>query len=73
MVYGVILLMAALAWYVLQSAIIADQGPDSLLARALGRDWKGKLSPVIYLGAIALAFVSAWIAVGPLACSRPSF
>ena len=43
--YGVVLLMAAIAYYILQCAIIAHQGPNSLLASALGRDWKGKLSP----------------------------
>lgn len=42
-VYGFVLLMAAIAWYVLQAAIIADEGPDSVLSRAVGRDWKGKL------------------------------
>ena len=53
--YGVVLLMAAVAYYFLQCAIIARQGPNSLLASALGRDWKGKLSPIIYLAAILLA------------------
>jgi TMEM175 potassium channel family protein len=62
--YGLVLLMAAIAYYVLQSAIIARQGRDSLLASALGRDWKGKLSPALYLTAIPLAFVSPWIANG---------
>jgi uncharacterized membrane protein len=60
--YGFVLLMAAVAYYILQSAIIAHQGRDSLLESALGRDWKGKLSPAIYLAAIPLAFVSPWIA-----------
>ncbi len=63
-VYGFVLLMAAIAYYVLQSAIISDEGRDSLLASALGRDWKGKLSPALYLAAIPLAFVSPWIANG---------
>jgi uncharacterized membrane protein len=63
-VYGIVLFMAGTAYYVLQSAIIADEGPESVLARAVGRDWKGKLSPVIYIIAIALAFVSSWIAIG---------
>ena len=62
--YGLVLLMAAIAYYVLQSAIIACEGRDSLLASALGRDWKGKLSPALYLTAIPLAFVSPWIANG---------
>lgn len=60
-VYGFVLLMAAVAYYILQRAIIAKQGPQSLLAAAIGSDWKGKLSPVLYLVAIPLAFVSPWI------------
>ena len=63
-VYGFVLLMAAIAYYLLQCAIIAREGRDSLLARALGRDWKGKLSPVVYLAAMPLAFVSTWISSG---------
>jgi len=61
-VYGVVLFMAAVAYYILQRAIIAEQGPHSLLAAAIGRDCKGKLSPVLYLLAVVLAFVSPWIA-----------
>src|SRR5262245_5380283 len=61
-VYGFVLLMAALAYYVLQRALIIQQGRDSLLALAIGRDWKGKLSPALYLIAIPLAFVGPWIA-----------
>lgn len=61
-VYGLVLLMAAIAYYVLQSAIIAHQGHGSFLASAIGRDRKGKLSPALYLAAIPLAFVSPWIA-----------
>ena len=60
--YGVVLFMAAVAYYILQRTIIAHQGRDSLLAKAVGTDWKGKLSPVMYLAAIGLAFVNAWIA-----------
>ena len=45
-----------MAYYILQLAIIAAQGPDSLLKRAIGRDWKGKASPLIYATAIPLAF-----------------
>src|SRR5438477_12840029 len=63
-VYGFVLLMAAIAYYLLQCAIIAHEGRNSLLARALGRDWKGKLSPLIYLAAMPLAFVSTWISSG---------
>jgi uncharacterized membrane protein len=63
-VYGFVLLMAAIAYYLLQCAILAHEGRNSLLARALGRDWKGKLSPLIYLAAMPLAFVSTWISSG---------
>ena len=62
--YGFVLLQAASAYYLLQRAIIAQQGRDSLLAQAIGCDWKGKLSPVLYLAAIPLAFVNSWIASG---------
>ena len=63
-VYGFVLLMAAIAYFILQRGIIASQGGNSLLAAAIGKDWKGKLSPVLYLAAIPLAFVSAWISDG---------
>jgi uncharacterized membrane protein len=63
-IYGFVLLMAAIAYYVLQRTIIAREGCESLLALAIGKDWKGKLSPVLYLIAIPLAFVSSWIASG---------
>ena len=63
-IYGFVLLMAAIAYYVLQRTIIAKEGHESLLAQAIGRDWKGKLSPLLYLAAIQLAFVSPWIAGG---------
>ncbi len=55
--------MASIAYYILQKTIIAAQGSDSTLQHALGRDLKGKISPVIYLSAIPLAFVSRWIAL----------
>jgi uncharacterized membrane protein len=61
-VYGFVLLMAATAYYILQRVIIASQGRDSLLAAAIGADWKGRLSPALYFTAIPLAFVSPWIA-----------
>ena len=61
-IYGCVLLMAAIAYWLLQQRIIAVQGSDSLLHRAVGKDWQGKLSPVLYLAAIPLAFVSHWIA-----------
>ncbi len=62
--YGVVLLMAAIAYWTLQQTIIASQGGDSLLKRAIGGDWKGKLSPLLYLVAILAAFVSPRIAQG---------
>ena len=62
-VYGVDLLLAAIAYFILQTAIIAEEGPDSRLRAALGRDLKGKISPLLYLAAIPLAFVSPWIAL----------
>jgi uncharacterized membrane protein len=60
--YGVVLLMAAIAYRVLQQAMIAAQGPDSLLKKAVGRDWKGKVSPIAYLIGTAAAFRSAPLA-----------
>ncbi len=62
--YGVILLMASLAYFILQQAIIVSQGADSLLKQAVGRDWKGKLSPVLYLAGIAAAFWSPRLSQG---------
>ena len=62
--YGVVLLMAAIAYWILQQLIIASQGRDSLLKQAVGSDWKGKMSPVIYAIAILLAFWSQWISLG---------
>jgi uncharacterized membrane protein len=60
--YGVVLLMAAIAYYILQQAILRKQGPGSLLAVAVGRDLKGKLSPLFYAVAIPAAFFQPWIA-----------
>jgi uncharacterized membrane protein len=54
--YGLVLLMAAIAYFLLQQSIIAAQGPESVLRRAVGNDWKGKLSPLFYLSAIPAAF-----------------
>jgi uncharacterized membrane protein len=62
--YGVVLLAAAVAYYLLQKMIVALDGPDSALAAALGRDLKGKISPVLYAVAIPAAFVNRWISVG---------
>ena len=62
-VYGVALLMPAIAYYLLQKAITRTHGAQSTLARALGSDIKGKISPLLYISAIALALVSPWISV----------
>ena len=62
-VYGAVLLMPAIAYYLLQKAIIRKQGADSVLASALGTDVKGKLSPVFYVAGIALAFVSPLLSI----------
>jgi len=59
--YGGVLLMAAIAYWILQQLIIAAQGPDSLLKKAIGTDWKGKLSPFVYVVAILAAFKAQWI------------
>jgi uncharacterized membrane protein len=62
--YGVFQLAAAIAYYILQRAICAVDGPDSALLAALGRDLKGRISPVLYAIAIPGAFVNQWIGVG---------
>lgn len=59
--YGGVLLMAAIAYFILQWAILRGDGTASVLAQALGRDWKGKLSPVIYIVAIPAAFFAEWV------------
>jgi uncharacterized membrane protein len=61
-VYGIVFLFAAIAYTILQQTIIAEQGPDSVLKAAVGRDIKGKVSGLFYVVAIPLAFVSPWIA-----------
>jgi uncharacterized membrane protein len=61
-VYGVALLMPAIAYPLLQKAILRREGQDSTLAKALGRDIKGKISPFLYVTAIALSFVSPLLA-----------
>ncbi len=61
-VYGFVMLMPALAYYALQASIVRANGSDHTLARALGRDLKGKISPILYVTGIALAFVNPWIA-----------
>jgi uncharacterized membrane protein len=62
--YGFVLLMAAVAYSILQRTIIARHGHDSILAVAIGKGWKEKVSPVCYISAIPLAFLSPWIAGG---------
>jgi uncharacterized membrane protein len=62
--YGVVLLMAAIAYWILQGRIIAAQKGDSPLKAAVGRDLKGKISPLLYIIAIPSAFVSPWISGG---------
>lgn len=63
-VYGFILLMAACAYFILQQAIIRNEGKHSAIARAIGRDRKGRVSIVLYLLSIGAAFVSPWISYG---------
>lgn len=60
--YGGVLLAAAMAYWILQQRIIAAQGPGSPLKAAIGGDWKGKLSPVLYLLGIACTFLWSWVA-----------
>src|ERR1700685_950063 len=62
--YGLVLLMAAIAYWILQQSIIAAQGAGSLLKKAVGGDWKGKLSPVLYLIGVAAACRSPGLAQG---------
>lgn len=59
--YGLVMLMNAIAYWILQNLIITSQGPHSVLQRAIGNGWKEKVSPVLYVVAIAAAFVSQWI------------
>ncbi|MBC1224811.1 DUF1211 domain-containing protein [Nostoc sp. UCD121] len=58
--YGVVLLMAAIAYFILSRTLISHHGRDSMLAKAVGRDFKGKISVLIYAAAIPLAFVKPW-------------
>jgi len=60
-VYAFVLMMAGVAYYILEHAIIRQQGKNSLLARAVGNRWKENISPLCYLAAIPLAFVSPYI------------
>jgi len=60
--YGIVLFFAAIAYYILQTVIIKSQGRESLLAKAIGRDLKGKSSPIFYLAGIAASFVLPFLA-----------
>jgi uncharacterized membrane protein len=60
--YGLVLLMAASAYWMLQHTIIASEGSTSIIKQAVGRDWKGNLSPLIYLIAVLATFWAPWIA-----------
>ena len=62
--YGLVLLCAAVAYWILQQTLIAAEGPGSRLEAAVGRDWKGKLSPVLYLAGIASTWWLPWVAQG---------
>src|SRR4051794_39783170 len=64
--YASILLMAAIAYYLLVQAIIHAHGPEATLKKALGRDWKGKLSPILYIVAIVATQLSTWISAAVL-------
>ena len=61
--YGLVLLLAAIAYYLLQTCVIHNHGADSLLAKAVGADVKGKISPVLYLVALGMTFFETWIAL----------
>jgi len=64
LMYGLMLLASAIAYYILQQTIIRSQGADSLLKKAVGSDWKGKLSPAIYLSACLISCWSSETALG---------
>lgn len=60
--YGFVLLMAGIAYFILQQAIIVSQGPTSVLRKAIGSDWKGKVSPLLYMAGIVSSLFSSWMA-----------
>ena len=62
-VYGLVSLLAAIAYYVLQTVIVAGHGPDSKLATALGNDLKGKISPILYVAGVAFAYTARWVSL----------
>ncbi|MFC5403297.1 TMEM175 family protein [Cohnella soli] len=59
--YGIVLLCAAISYTLLQQAILKQHAPDSPFAQAMGTDWKGKVSPVLYVAAIGTAYLNAWV------------
>jgi uncharacterized membrane protein len=61
-IYGASLLTPAIAWVIMQTTIIRMQGPDSPLRKALGKDWKAVVSPIVYLAGIGLSFVNTAVA-----------
>jgi len=63
-IYGIVLFMSSIAYWILQQQIIASQGADSLLKKAVAGDWKGKISPILYVIAIYFAFWSQWVSIG---------
>jgi uncharacterized membrane protein len=63
-VYGFILLMCGVAYYILERRLVGLHGPDTALKQALGSDWKANISPVLYIVGIVSAFISPWIACG---------
>ncbi len=62
--YGLVLLMAAIAYFILQNRILAEQGKDSVLSKAVGKDYKGKASPILYVLGIVFAFYLPWVSLG---------
>ena len=60
--YGFVLLMAGIAYFILQQTIIVSQGPTSVLRKAIGSDWKGKVSPILYVAGIVSSLFSSWMA-----------
>ena len=62
--YGIVLLLAAIAYFILKTAIVNEMGSNSEIAQALGDDFKGKISPILYAAGIILAFVNHWVSLG---------
>lgn len=62
--YGIVLLLAAIAYFILQRQILMNNGKDSLLAKAIGKDIKGKMSPILYFTAILFSLYNPWVAYG---------